>query len=132
MFKILFTVEYEEIIDLTDCVPGDFIKLSAGDRIPADIQLIKANSLFVDQSILTGESMPCLKYVEKIGDVSINYDLNEIDFYNLRKKKTWSDKLKGSVFSCLKDNFGLELSFEKVTFDNKVLAKFDINDRENN
>ncbi len=53
----------EEEIPLEDIVPGDWIKLSAGDLIPADIQLIDSKDLFISQSSLTGESLPVEKYV---------------------------------------------------------------------
>ncbi len=39
-------------------VPGDIVRLSAGDMIPADLRLLEAKDLFVNQSTLTGESMP--------------------------------------------------------------------------
>ncbi|WP_255608841.1 magnesium-translocating P-type ATPase [Methylosinus sp. Sm6] len=41
--------------------PGDILRLSAGDMIPADLRLIDAKDLFVNQSALTGESMPVEK-----------------------------------------------------------------------
>ncbi|NPA52574.1 MAG: plasma-membrane proton-efflux P-type ATPase [Aquificae bacterium] len=42
-------------------VPGDIIKLKIGDIIPADVKLIEGEFLLVDQSVLTGESIPVLK-----------------------------------------------------------------------
>ena len=42
-------------------VPGDVLFLSAGNIIPADCELIESDDFFVDQSALTGESMPCEK-----------------------------------------------------------------------
>lgn len=121
--------EYEEIVDLSELVPGDFVKLSAGDRVPADIQLIKANSLFVDQSILTGEPMPCLKYVLGKSDAAIiiQYNLNDPGFYQL-KKLTWQNRLKALCLAGLRNNFGLDFEEEKITFDSSVLVQFDKND----
>jgi P-type Mg2+ transporter len=48
-------------IPLRELVPGDVIKLSAGDMIPADVRLIAAKDLFVIQATLTGESLPVEK-----------------------------------------------------------------------
>ncbi len=42
-------------------VPGDVIRLSAGDLVPADAQLLESRDLFVQQAALTGESMPAEK-----------------------------------------------------------------------
>lgn len=39
-------------------VPGDTVALAAGDKVPADIRIISADGLFVDNSMLTGESVP--------------------------------------------------------------------------
>ena len=43
-------------------VPGDIVRLGAGDMIPADVRLLSSKDLFVSQSVLTGESMPVEKF----------------------------------------------------------------------
>jgi P-type Mg2+ transporter len=43
-------------------VPGDIVRLSAGDMIPGDIRLLETKDLFINQSALTGESMPAEKF----------------------------------------------------------------------
>ncbi len=44
-----------------DLVPGDMIRLSAGDMVPADIRVLSSKDLYISQSALTGESMPVEK-----------------------------------------------------------------------
>ncbi|MDF9824891.1 Ca2+-transporting ATPase [Breznakia sp. PF5-3] len=58
----------EKVIDTLNLVPGDIIKLEAGDFIPADARLISANSLKSDESALTGESVPVDKNANLIVD----------------------------------------------------------------
>src|SRR6478735_3810879 len=49
-------------VPLREVVPGDVITLAAGDMVPADVRLVAAKDLFVNQSSLTGESMPVEKH----------------------------------------------------------------------
>lgn len=58
----------EEIIDAKELVPGDIIKLEAGDFIPADARLIKSVSLKCEEAALTGESVPSEKDAEFIAE----------------------------------------------------------------
>ncbi len=48
-------------LPIEQLVPGDIVRLSAGDVIPADLRLVGVKDLFVDQSALTGESIPAEK-----------------------------------------------------------------------
>jgi H+-transporting ATPase len=48
-------------IDAKNLVPGDIIRIRLGDVIPADVQLVQGDYLSVDQSALTGESLPVTK-----------------------------------------------------------------------
>jgi P-type Ca2+ transporter type 2C len=47
-------------------VPGDVVLMRAGDMVPADLRVVEANNLQVDESALTGESVPVAKKVESI------------------------------------------------------------------
>ena len=49
-------------IPLRDLVPGDIVKLAAGDMIPGDVRLLSTKDLFVSQGALTGESLPVEKF----------------------------------------------------------------------
>lgn len=51
----------EKVIDAVDLVPGDIIRLEAGDFIPADARLLRSVSLKSEESALTGESVPSEK-----------------------------------------------------------------------
>ena len=58
----------EKIIDAVELVPGDIIRLEAGDFIPADARLIRSVSLKSEESALTGESLPSEKDASVIVD----------------------------------------------------------------
>ena len=67
----------ESIIDASELVPGDIIRLEAGDFVPADARLLQSVSLKSEESALTGESVPaekdagaCPKADAPIGDRS--------------------------------------------------------------
>ena len=66
-------------IPLRQLVPGDVIKLSAGDMIPADVRLIAANDLFISQGALTGESLP----VEKLDSCAVKAGMSPLEMANL-------------------------------------------------
>ncbi len=64
-------------IPIRELVPGDIIKLSAGDMIPADVRLLTSRDLFISQAILTGEAIPIEKY-DVMGNVSQKSSEDEV------------------------------------------------------
>ena len=58
----------EIIISAEELVPGDIIKLEAGDFVPADARLLSSTSLKSEESALTGESVPSEKDADSIID----------------------------------------------------------------
>ncbi|HJP74509.1 MAG TPA: magnesium-translocating P-type ATPase [Pseudonocardiaceae bacterium] len=48
-------------VPVADLVIGDLVLLATGDRVPADLRLLRANHLRVDQSVLSGETLPVAK-----------------------------------------------------------------------
>jgi Ca2+-transporting ATPase len=65
-------------IPSTELVPGDIVQLDAGNVIPADLRLIESHNLQVNESALTGESLPVHKItgILEAGDVPIGDRLN--------------------------------------------------------
>ena len=51
----------EEEVSLKMLVPGDIIRLAAGDMVPADVRVLSAKDLFLNQMALTGEALPLEK-----------------------------------------------------------------------
>ncbi|EME74351.1 calcium-translocating P-type ATPase, SERCA-type [Bacillus sonorensis] len=64
-----------------ELVPGDVVRFSSGDRIGADLRLIETKSLEIEESALTGESLPVSKHSERFhaSDVSLG-DLTNMAF----------------------------------------------------
>ncbi|MGG4141933.1 calcium-translocating P-type ATPase, SERCA-type [Paenibacillus algorifonticola] len=58
-------------IPAKDLVVGDVIMLESGDRIPADVRLLEANSCYTEESALTGESVPVGKHAMAISEADL-------------------------------------------------------------
>lgn len=69
----------EKEVSLKMLVPGDIIRLAAGDMVPADVRVIAAKDLFLNQAALTGEALP----VEKKAATASADIVNPLDLPNL-------------------------------------------------
>jgi Ca2+-transporting ATPase len=67
-------------IPATELVPGDIIYFEAGDRIPADVRLFEARGVYIEESALTGESVPVQK---EAGQIMNDQDVNLGDQVNM-------------------------------------------------
>ncbi len=68
-------------LPIDELVLGDILWLSAGDIIPADVRLLSARDLFLNQAPLTGESMPVEKFPHLTGNEGLNFlELSNIAF----------------------------------------------------
>jgi Mg2+-importing ATPase len=69
-----------QTIDVKDLVPGDLVRLSIGQVVPADVRIVAAEGLECDEGVLTGESLPADKAVAPVaGDCALG-DLSSCVF----------------------------------------------------
>ena len=69
----------ETEVPLKMLVPGDIIRLAAGDMVPADVRVLSAKDLFLNQAALTGESLP----VERKADAASADVQNPLELPNI-------------------------------------------------
>ncbi|MEX2631902.1 MAG: HAD-IC family P-type ATPase [Tistlia sp.] len=55
-------------VPMADLVPGDVVLIEAGDRVPAELRLLRARSLRIDEAILTGESVAAAKHADPVAE----------------------------------------------------------------
>jgi len=72
------------VVPSNNLVPGDIVSLDAGDIIPADLRLIESSNLKIEESSLTGESLP----VEKKNEISFEEDMSLGDRVNMAYMST--------------------------------------------
>ncbi|KKN28434.1 hypothetical protein LCGC14_0854350 [marine sediment metagenome] len=69
-------------IAVEEVVPGDIILVEDGDKFPADIRFFKEFSLYVDEAILTGESIPVKKQLKPVDEKMILADRTNLGYMN--------------------------------------------------
>lgn len=69
------------LLPVSEIVPGDLISLDAGDIVPADLRIVNATELSIDESILTGESLPVIKNTHVSKNINLEiYQAQNIAF----------------------------------------------------
>lgn len=63
-----------------ELVPGDVVLLQSGDRVPADVRLVHARNLHVNESALTGESLPVAKHPDPLAMETILAERKNLAF----------------------------------------------------
>lgn len=74
-----------------EAVVGDVVKIVTGDRVPADIRIVQSNGLEIEESTLTGESVP----VEKTSSPIVEHNITMQDQNNIGFKSTLVTKGNG-------------------------------------
>lgn len=123
-------------VDMADVVVGDIINLAAGDMVPADMRLIYAKDLFVNQASLTGESEPVEKF-ENLCESSQD-DLSDTNVDNLAYLgssvvsgygiglviKVGQDTIFGQIAEDLSTNISKTAFDEGVDSTSRLLVRF--------
>jgi magnesium-transporting ATPase (P-type) len=65
-------------VDARQLVPGDIVLLESGTRVPADLRIVRANVLQVDESLLTGESEPTTKQTAPVDEELLAADRTDM------------------------------------------------------
>ncbi|MGB5398157.1 MAG: cation-transporting P-type ATPase [Gammaproteobacteria bacterium] len=67
-------------ISADELVPGDLVLLQSGDKVPADLRLMRSRELQIDESALTGESVPVQKQIEPLRQETVLADRNNMAY----------------------------------------------------
>jgi len=67
-------------IPASELVPGDVVLLQSGDKIPADLRLLRSRELQIDESALTGESVPVEKHTDPLALDTMLADRNNMAY----------------------------------------------------
>src|SRR4029079_10655747 len=70
------------LVPMEELVPGDVVNVEAGDLVPADGRIIRAATLEIDESALTGESAPVPKGIEAVAKDAALGDRVDMAFMN--------------------------------------------------
>jgi len=97
-------------INIEELVPGDLVLMKPGDLVPADVRFVYTNGLLVDESAITGESIPASKSEVLVGNISDDLQSPNLGFFGSTVVGGWGRAL---VIGTGKDTYFAEL-FEKL------------------
>ena len=72
----------KQVVEAVDLVPGDVVFLEAGEKVPADARVFQVRNLHVDESLLTGESVPISKHLVELPEGTALADRLNMVFKN--------------------------------------------------
>lgn len=104
-FAIRRDMPDNEEISMEDLVPGDLVRLAAGDMIPADVRVIESRDFFVSQSSLTGESDAVEKQPVLAGKKYRSGSVVELDNICYMGSNVVSGSAKAIVFETGKNTY---------------------------
>lgn len=111
-------------IESHQVVPGDIVLLEAGDRLPADVRFLHVNGLQIDESVMTGESLPVDKIAGLLRTPAVEmFEARNIGFAGTVATSGWGE---GVVFATGKETaFGdiaalTEATEKETTFERGI------------
>lgn len=100
----------EEDIPVEEVQVGDIIVVRPGEKIPVDGRIIEGNS-FVDESMLTGESLPVEK---KVGDFVTGATINKFGTFKFEATKVGKDTVLSQIIKMVEDAQGSKAPIQKI------------------
>ena len=105
----------QQLCEVEELVPGDVLKLSSGDMIPADVRFYDTKDLFIDQASLTGESNP----VEKFNSCKGTEPVTELPNIGFRGTNVVSGSAMAIVLSTGNDTYLGNMAKSLASVNNK-------------
>ena len=109
--KVRIIVDDKEIeIDINDLKVGDILSIKAGEAIPAD-GLIVSGSAYIDESAITGESIPKEK---TIGDNVVSATINTDGYLHVKALAVNEDTTLSKIINLVKDASGSKMNMQLI------------------
>jgi Ca2+-transporting ATPase len=113
----------EYIIDVSELVPGDIVLIREGEKIPADLRIVESYNLKIDESALTGESIPVHKKDEVLKEDTIVQERHNMVFMGTTVVGGYG---KGIVVETGIETFMGQISQKILSIDTEIPLKKDV------